>query len=199
MISELDQVIQKSQTLLLKHKDSGDINSLTFILLFMGLLFFFGISAVIIKDGLTNRYIIFLVLLILLFIRHKSKMSTAYKTNKTAYSYTNIDPSDKEPYAEGLINYINSGFDLKLARIRFVKQFYTIVFPLFIITMKEFFHGPLTTRELFFYLLLLGPLSFFIWQRYFKVDIDQTGAVIQEVENMKEQLESVKAKNQSPQ
>lgn len=198
MISELDQIIQRSQTLLLKHKGSGDINSLTFILLFIGLLFFFGVSAVIIKDGVTSRYIVFLVLLVLLFIRHKFKMTAAYKMNQEAYSYTNIDPGDKVPYAEGLVNYIDSGFDLKLARINSVKQFYTIVFPLFMITMKEFFHGLATAQEIFFYLIILLPLSFFIWHRYFKEEIGQAETIQQEIATIRAQLSSAIAKSQLP-
>ncbi len=199
MISELDQIIQKCQTLLLKHKGSGDINSLTFILLFMGLLFFFGVSAVIIKDGVTNRYIVFIVLLIFLFIRHKFKMSAAYQLNQKAHSYTNIDPGDKEPYAEGLVDYIDSGFDLKLTRMNSVKLFYTIVFPLFIITVKEFFNGLATTQEISIYTIILFPLSFFIWHRYFKEEISHAEIIKQEIATIRAQLESVIAKSQLPQ
>jgi len=191
LINQLDHIIQKSQTLLLKHRDSGDINSLTFILLFMGLLFFFGVSAVIIKYGLVTRYIVFLAVLILLFIFYKFKMSSAAAINRETANYTNIDPNEKGLYADGLVNYLNTGYDLKLTRINAVKKFFIILFPLFLITMKEFFHGILTNKELGIYLVVLYPLSYLVWHLYFKEDLYQSNLVKEDIIQIKEELKAL--------
>lgn len=191
MISKLDNIIQRSQTLLLKHRDSGDINSLTFILLFMGLLFFFGLSAVIIKYEFAPRYIVFLTVLILLFILYRIKMSGVAALNKKASNYTNIDPGDKEIFASGLVEYLDTGYDLKLTRIRSVKIFFILVFPLFLITTKEFFHGVLSPKQLLIYLLVLYPISYFVWSQYFKEELHRSNMVKNDILRIKDALQAL--------
>ena len=176
MSVDLDRILQKARTALYTYSDSGDISALTVCMLFIVILNLVAIGAVTIRFGFHNKYLVFILTMVILFLNYKFKMSKATTANQQFSNYKNIDPSDKLNYANGLLSYLESGIGIKVTRIKVVSLFFIILVPLFMISTYEFFYGFMPTRQLVISLAVIYPINYLLWKFYFsqeKADFQQ--------------------------
>ena len=126
-----------------------------------------------VKDGL-NFMMIPLGLLLLFLIYYRTKMLGAARMVKE-YRIDNRDKvADKDiNWLKKKIEYITYGIEVKLTRLRLVKVFYMIFFPLFLLLIGEYIfkYIPFNNRFIsFFVAFLIGGL---FWHYFFNVEITE--------------------------
>ncbi len=167
MESEFDKVIQKAQTSLYQYSDSDDISALTVCMLFIVILCLVLIGAVTIRYGFHNKYLIFILLIVGLFVNYRLKMGAATTLNLSKANYKSIDPMDKKSFAMGILGYLSTGIGIKITRIKGVRLFFILLVPLVMICSYEFFYGFMTTQRLLVSMLVIYPINYFVWTAYF--------------------------------
>jgi|GEM_PF-3193230 len=172
MNDRIDFILKKCQFALLQHTDSEDISSLAVALIFIVLMVMIAVAAVTIKYGSQTRYLIFTVVTIFLFLFYRLKMSKAATANKLLASYSSIDPNSKMEYGKALSLYLVSGFELKITRTKVVMLFYTILTPLFMVSVSDFLYGVMTDKQLLVSLLISLPFSWLLWRWCFSEDLN---------------------------
>lgn len=126
-----------------------------------------------VKDGL-NFMMIPLGLLLLFLIYYRTKMLGAARMVKE-YRIDNRDKvADKDiNWLKKKIEYITYGIEVKLTRLRLVKVFYMIFFPLFLLLIGEYIfkYIPFNNRFIsFFVAFLIGGL---FWHYFFNIEITE--------------------------
>ena len=191
MSIDLDKIIQKAHTGLFKHSDSGDISALTVCMLFVVILNLVAIGAVTIRFGFHNKYIIFILSMVLLFLNYRIRMGQATSINQKFASYKNIDPGDKMNYANGITSYLESGIGIKITRISVVSLFFIILVPLFMISTYEFCYGFMSTKQLVISLLVIYPINYLIWKLYFSQEKADFYQLQREYANLNKELTAI--------
>ncbi len=167
MDNDFDKVIQKAQTGLYQYSDSDDISALTVCMLFIVILSLVIIGAVTIRYGFHNKYILFILLIVGLFVNYRLKMGAATALNLSKANYKSIDPMDKKTFAIGILEYLSTGIGIKITRIKGVSLFFKLLVPVFMICSYEFCYGFMTTQRLLVSLLIIYPINYFVWTAYF--------------------------------
>lgn len=126
-----------------------------------------------VKDGL-NFMMIPLGLLIIFLIYYRTKMLGAARMVKEYRTDNRDKVADKDiNWLKKKIEYITYGIEVKLTRLRLVKVFYMIFFPLFLLLLGEYFfkYIPFNNRFIsFFVAFLIGGL---FWHYFFNVEITE--------------------------
>jgi len=179
----LQLIESRAETLLSELKEDNDSFVYSTSLLIMVVLFLLAIVFLYIKIGFSINLLIYLVGLTGMLAYYKMNMNKAFSENARLANYKSIDTDDKVNYVTGLLKYLSSGFDVKLTRIRSVKWFYTILFPLFLLILRETYVGEFTTQT-FLLNLFVGVITGVIWYYYFVQGENKLNEDREEINNL---------------
>lgn len=165
MKESISDIIEECSRITLEQKNSEDISSFTSALFFLCGLELLAIVALYIKEGFSNKLLLFLSVLIIMLLSYKWKLSQAdsevmKKTPNTA---------GEDQVAEK-IDYLNAGLNMKLVRISSIKWFYITVFPVFLFSIQQLCKGLVQTTYSHWLVPVVLILSYFIWGRFFSSD-----------------------------
>ena len=162
----LQLIESRAETLLqdLKEDDHAFVYSTS--ILIMVSLYLLAIVFLYIKSGFSVKLLIYLVVLIGMLAYYKMSMNKVYGESSELAGYKNVDSDDKVNYVSGMLKYLSSGFEVKLTRIHSVRLFYAILFPLFLLIVREIYMGPYTSMSFLINLAVAAVLGSF-WYIYF--------------------------------
>lgn len=120
----------------------------------------------------TNIMLIPIAMLILYLIYYRFKMLSAARRVKE-YRIDNRDKvSDKDiNWLKKKIEYITYGIEVKLARLRMIKLFYMIFFPLLLVLLAEFIFDSIAFGNRFFSFFVAFLIGGLFWHYFFNDEI----------------------------
>lgn len=121
-----------------------------------------------------NIMLIPVAMLVLYLIYYRFKMLSAARMVKE-YRIDNRDKvSDKDiNWLKKKIEYITYGIEVKLSRLRMVKLFYMIFFPLLLVLFSEFIFGSIAFGNRFFSFFVAFLIGGLFWHYFFNNEIDE--------------------------
>jgi ABC-type siderophore export system fused ATPase/permease subunit len=170
---KLQLIEEKAKGLLKDLKTEDDAFVYSTALLVLVVLFLLAIVFLYILSGVSFMLLIYLLVLIGILTYYKINMNRVYKESTLLQDYKNIDPSDKTKYVSGLLKYLASGVNIKLERLKSVRLFYTIMFPLFLLVIREIYLGSYTTKSFLISFLVAAILGGLFWYFYFSNGLDE--------------------------
>lgn len=188
--NKLDLVEKKCLTLLQNLRNNDDAGIYTTALIILGMLIFIAVLALYIKIGYSNFLLFGLLLTAVLFIVFKVKTNAAIKTNVDKSSFLNDNSESKIVHVTKMLDYLSSGLEVKLIRIKMVRLFYFVLFPIFLLLVRELFFGPASGKELFWGFIGGLVLSIVSWSYFFKSDLIDLVYYKEDVDEMKVYLSS---------
>ncbi|MBT8188954.1 MAG: hypothetical protein HKN67_14130 [Saprospiraceae bacterium] len=162
----LQLIESRADTLLQNLKEDNHAFIYSTSILIMVSLYLLAVVFLYIKSGFSVKLLIYLVVLIGMLAYYKMSMNKAFAESDEMSKYKNIDHDDKVNYVSGMLKYLSSGFEVKLTRIHSVRLFYTILFPLFLLIVREIYVGSYTSMSFFINLALAVVVGSF-WYFYF--------------------------------
>jgi len=186
MNEEIEYLESKCDKLLSEHKQSDDIGSFTAAILLLGGLVLITIVLLYIRDGFTVRMIVFLSTLLLMFLIYKFRIKS--EGEQVAAKKLALDSQDIIVRAKAKIEYLSAGLSLKKTRVGAAKWFYSIVFPLFLYSVKHFIYSDVTNEFVLKSGLIVFPLSYLIWSNFYSGDKRKLEADIDELSRMRKEL-----------
>ena len=99
---------------------------------------------------------------------HRIKLGQTRKKVEE-HSVPSLDSED----ASRDVAYLQAGLDIKYARVKGVKWFFIMVFPVYLLALQQFLDGILATYYSPWILPLLFVLSYVIWSLFFRSDINR--------------------------
>jgi len=130
--------------------------------------------------------IVFLVLLLAYFIYFLYTLKAAIRENIKSPKLDKIDP-EKPEFLKSRIQYISEGIKVTETRIKLVRNFYIIFFPLTTFILIYLFRGNTGTKSLIITFVISVLLGGVFWYYYFKNDLN-------EIENDMEELDDLHTK-----
>ena len=136
---KLDLIQQKAKNLLNDLKDDKDSSGILSALYILVVAYVITLSVLYIFNTESDwiKFVILLFVLVALLLLYRIRMSGAYRDSNMLSGYTNIDPAQKSEYTSGLLKYLSSGYAVKLNRIKTVRIIYMILFPIFLVLVRE--------------------------------------------------------------
>jgi len=177
------KLIENKAESLLSDLKKGEDSSLYFnALLVLVVLFFLSLAASFTITGEYRNLLFYLAILIGLLVIYNIRMSSAYKESALLKKYTSLRNSDDRlGYVSGLLKYLSSGINVKLRRLKTVRLIYAIIFPIFLVILKELLLGK---GNIVYDLLGAIIIGSTFWMIYFKDDIEELSYGKQDVEEM---------------
>ena len=164
---KLQLIEEKAETLLEELKNDDDAFVYSTTLLILVVLFLLAIVFLYILTGLSTKLLIYLVILIAVLAYYRLNMNKAYKESTILQKYKDIDPANKSSYVSGLLKYLASGVTIKLERLKSVRLFYTIMFPLFLLIIREIYIGSYDNISFLISILMAALIGGIFWYFYF--------------------------------
>ncbi len=170
----LKHLEEKSLAIIKSETQSNDSNSVTSAMILLAILLFISILSLYIKNGYSMRLIVFLVLMLVTFMIYKAMMRSAYAEHATHANYMDLASSeDKVHFIGAMLEYISSGYGVKLRRLGLLKWFYILNFPLFLVNMKELIGEGIPDSGFVPIFLSAAVFSFIIWSLFFYFEISE--------------------------
>jgi len=176
--NNIDLIQSKGEKLLSELKQDGDASFLSTAQILLVILFSIAVILLFIVDvnSSVSKYLLFMVTLLGLLIWHRIKLNREVKESLTLSTYAQIEASDKKNYTIGLLKYLSSGYAIKLTRLRSIRLFFSIIFPLLLVLFKEvyqyfYYDGQLGSNIGHYILAFVIGASF--WYYYFQSDINE--------------------------
>ncbi len=130
--------------------------------------------------------IVFLILLFAYFLYYIYSIKAALRENIKSPKADKIDPENPQ-FLKSRIQYITEGIKVTATRIKLVRNFYIIFFPLMTFILIYIFRGQSSTKSLIITFVISVLLGGVFWYYYFKNDLN-------EIENDMEELEELNTK-----
>lgn len=179
---KLQLIENKAENLLSELKEGNDASLYFNALIILVTAFLVCLISLYIKSGNFYSLIIYLAILVCLLTLYNVRMSSAYKENALLKRYKALKNSDdKLAYVSGLLKYLSSGMKVKLKRLKTVKLIYIIIFPIFLVLLKQLFAGELNVMISFITAILLGST---FWAFYFNKDIEELSFAQEDIDEM---------------
>ncbi len=161
------QIIEsRAETLLSELKEDDHSFIYSTALLVMVALYLLAIIFLYIKSGFSTKLLIYLVALIGMLAYYKMNMNRIFSESSELLNYKKINTDDKVNYVSGMLKYLSSGFEVKLTRIQSVRWIYTILFPLFLLIIREIYMGEYSSMTFFINLIIAAFLGL-LWYVFF--------------------------------
>lgn len=172
-MSSINQIETEYRQLLNQQKERDDISSYTAALILMAGLMITTILLLFIMNGYSSMLLAVVFIVLIMFSLYRVRMSSVTRIlSEHDSKLVNNKELSKEIITHKL-QYLESGIDVQMTRVRSVKQFYSVVFPLFLVSVKELLHGPMTLKFHMIALLILLIISYVVWGRFFRKDTIQ--------------------------
>ncbi len=184
---KLQLIEHKAEKLLQDMKVGSDSSVYTNALYIIIALFLFSLCYIYIKSG--SHTLVYAAALIIALIAYKFILSNATKELKTKVNYTAHAGTDKPAYVKGMLEYLASNINLQMSRIKALRTVYILVFPFFLMMVRQIVLGPIEKEQ---YLLnLFGALILGVcfWFFFFKKDIDEKEQDYWEVINLSKTIQ----------
>ena len=179
---KLQLIEHKAESLLTDLKEGNDASLYFNALIVLVAVFLLTLITLFIKSGDFYNLLIYLTILIALLTLYNVRMSSAYKENALLKRYTALKESDdKLGYVSGLLKYLSSGMNIKLKRLKTVRLSYIIIFPIFLVLLKELFSGGSNLFLDFVIAILMGST---FWAIYFNKDIEELSYAQDDIDEM---------------
>ena len=167
---KLQLIESRAETLLKDLKEDNHAFVYSTALLIMVSLYLIAIVFLYIKFDFSTKLLIYLVLLIGMLAYYKMNMNKVFAESASLLNYKTIDRDDKVNYVAGLLRYLNSGFEVKLTRLKSVRIIYAILFPFFLLIVREIFLGTFADTSSFIINLAVAIVLGGFWYFYFASD-----------------------------
>jgi len=166
MKESISDIVEECSRLTLEQKNSEEISSFTSALFLLCGLELLAIVALYIREGFSNKILFFLATLLLMLFMYKWKLSQADNAVKKLTPTNQLEGSAIKEKLE----YLNAGLDMKLTRIRNIRWFYIIVFPVFLLNVQQLCKGVIETTYNPWQLPVIFICSYLVWSWFFKAD-----------------------------
>lgn len=121
----------------------------------------------------TPILILAVVALFFYLILYRIKMKSKYKLCKALGDYGTQKEIDTPQYLNAYFNYLESGVEIKQTRSKYIKNLYIIIFPFFLVLLRELFVGQYSGAGIFWGFILALFVSYLIWSFFFRDDLDE--------------------------
>lgn len=185
---KLQLIDEKANALLeeLKNEDDAFVYSTTLLILVV--LFLLAIVFLYIFSGVSTKLLIYLVILIGALTYYRINMNRMYKESTILQNYQKIDPADKTNYVAGLLKYLASGVSIKLERLKSVRLFYTVMFPIFLLIIREIYVGEYTNQSFLLSAVMAAIIGGLFWYFYFSNGLAELEADREEINELANSL-----------
>ena len=185
----LKHLEEKSLAIIKSETESNDSNSVTSAMILLAVLIFISILSLYIKNGYSIRLIVFLILMLATFLIYKAMMRSVYAEHATHANYKTLASSeDKVHFIKAMLDYISSGYGVKLRRLSLLKWFYILNFPLFLVNMKELIGEGIPDSGFVSIFLSAAVFSFLIWSLFFHFELSEQESNQREVDGILNEL-----------
>lgn len=170
-MSTLGEIEKEFQDLVYEQRHSDDISSYTTALMLMAGIVIISLLVLFIMVGHNIKMLLIILIILIMFSLYRLRMNKA--AQEVSLAQTDAISSleiDKDTMTQKL-KFLTAGIDLKIKRVKSVRQFYIVVFPLFLICIKEILHGPQTNQFLFWAIGASFMVSAIVWTWFFSSDI----------------------------
>ncbi|NNE25498.1 MAG: hypothetical protein HKN09_01525 [Saprospiraceae bacterium] len=181
---KLQLIESRAETLLKDIKEDNHAFVYSTALLIMVSLYLIAIVFLYIKFDFSTKLLIYLVLLIGMLAYYKMNMNKVFAESAALLNYKTIDRDDKINYVAGLLRYLNSGFEVKLTRLKSVRIIYAILFPFFLLIVREIFLGSFSDTSSFLINLVVAIVLGGFWYFYFASDQSELELDKEEVDEL---------------
>ena len=126
---------------------------------------------------------VFLVLLLAYFLYFIYTIKSALRENIKSPKSDKIDPEDPL-FLKSRIQYISEGIKVTSTRIKLVRNFYIIFFPMTTFILIYLFRGNTGTKSLVITFIIAFLLGGVFWYYYFKNDLNEIESDMEELNNL---------------
>lgn len=185
---KLQLIEHKAKKLLQDMKTGSDSSVYTNALYLIIALFLFSLCYIYIKSG--SHTLVYAASLVIALITYKFILSNASNDVKFKLNYTAYAGSNKPAYVKGMLEYLASRINLEMSRIKALRTVYILVFPFFLMMVRQIFLGPIEKDQYVYNLLGALILGVCFWFFFFKKDIDEKELDYWEVINLSKTIKS---------
>ena len=179
------QFLQTKYDSILAHQESSDdISYYTGAMLLLSGLLIITLLGIFIKDNYSMRLLVFITVLLASLLYYKTKL----KPNNLAEIKTKAEEENHEAILKGKLRLLSSDLAARASRVSAVRWFYTINFPIFLYSIKEFISGPMSSKFLFWSLVSSFVIGMMVWSWFFKGDSEKLELYKSEVDRMIREL-----------
>ena len=163
----------RSDVILRDLRDQNDKKEMNLALALIAIPFTLLSAASYIRDGVSMLVIPFALLLLFL-IFYRVRLLSAARAVKEFRIENRDKVADKDiNWLKKKIEYITYGIEVKLTRLRLVKVFYMIYFPLLLVFLAEFVFGKVAFNNRFISLFVAFMLGGIFWHYFFNTQTDE--------------------------
>ena len=131
--------------------------------------------------------IVFLILLLAYFIYFIYTIKAALRENIKSPKADKIDPESPQ-FLKSRIQYITEGIKVTAIRVKLVRNFYIIFFPLMTFILIYIFRGESSTKSLIVTFVISVLLGGVFWYYYFKNDLNEIENDMEELDELNEKI-----------
>jgi len=179
---KLQLIEHKAEKLLQEMKANSNSSAYTNALYLIIVLFLFLLCYIYIKSG--SHTLVYVAALVIALITYKFILSNAAKEVSIKSNYTAYAGTNKPAYVKGMLEYLASYINLQMSRIKALRTVYILVFPFFLMMIRQVVLGAIEKDQYVFNLLSALILSLGFWFFFFKNDIDDKELDYWEVINL---------------
>ncbi len=185
MKNNLQFLQTKYESILAHQESSDDINYYTGAMLLLSGLLIVTLLGIFIKDNYSMRLLFFIAVLLASLLFYKTKLKQNLQTElKTKAEEDN----NHEAILKGNLRLLSSDLAARASRVSAVRWFYTINFPIFLYSIKEFISGPMSSKFLLWSLVSSFLIGIMVWNWFFKGDTEKLELYQSEVDRMIREL-----------
>lgn len=179
---KLQLIEHKAEKLLQDMKDSPGSSFYTNALYIIIALFLISLCYIYIKSG--SHTLVYASALVIALIAFKFMVSNAAKELENKTNYKAFSDDQKPLYVKGMLEFLASSYNLQISRIKALRTVYMLVFPFFLMMIRQIFVGAIEKEQYLFNLIGAVLLGSIFWFFFFKKDIDNKEADYWEVVNL---------------
>ena len=131
--------------------------------------------------------VVFLILLLAYFIYFIYSIKAALRENIKSPKADKIDPENPQ-FLKSRIQYITEGIKVTAIRIKLVRNFYIIFFPLMTFILIYIFRGESSTKSRIVTFVISVLLGGIFWYYYFKNDLNEIENDMEELDELNEKI-----------
>ena len=185
---KLQLIEHKAEKLLQDAKSNSENSVYTNALYIMIALFLVSLCYIYIKSG--SHTLVYAAALVIALIAYKFMISNAANELENKTDYKAFATAEKQIYVKNMLQYLAANINLQLSRIKALRTVYMLVFPFFLMMIRQIVLGPIEDDQ--YIINLFGALLIGVcfWFFFFKKDIDDKEQDYWEVVNLSKTIQS---------
>lgn len=183
---KLELIELKAEKLLERYLADSDVAVYTNALYFMVSIFLIAVCLLYVFEG--YEHLIYVVALLAI-IPYRIIISKAHAEAEMKSMYPTLETADKKQFTISKLDYLSSLLGLKIARLKALRLFYMIVFPVWLYMLsKIFINRSFSGSSELIYLLPAIVLGAVFWYFFFNKEIAERGNDRAEIDQIKNSL-----------